>query len=109
MNKNQLQNVLKFHLNNEWNRILDNPASEIKLKIRNPKTLSSNQKELFISKGITDEIKMQKLYADIHKEILFDENNPIVVSKRNFVKQKQIERHNEIQNKKNEFDTDFGY
>ena len=109
MNKNQLQNVLKFHLNNEWNRILDNPASEIKLKIRNPKTLSSNQKELFISKGITDEIKMQKLYADIHKEILFDENNPIVVSKRNFVKQKQIERQNEIQNIKNEFDTDFGY
>lgn len=109
MNKNQLQNVLKFHLNNEWNRILDNPASEIKLKIRNPKTLSSNQKELFISKGITDEIKMQKLYADIHKEILFDEDNPIVVSKRNFVKQKQIERQNEIQNNKNEFDTDFGY
>ena len=52
---------------------------------------------------------MQKLYADIHKEILFDENNPIVVSKRNFVKQKQIERQNEIQNNKNEFDTDFGY
>ena len=29
--------------------------------------------------------------------------------KAKIVKQKQIERQNEIQNKKKEFDTDFGY